>query len=128
MQFNTLIGSYAEKFQLGAIEPDEEGVVRLNADGIGIWLKPTPDGESAQVRVWVGDLTADRSEVMMRLMEAMFLGRRTGSSVFVIRPGSDACFLQQTLSLVRIGLDEFDLELGKMVDLAEICGALLRDS
>lgn len=125
MEFKTLIDSYAEKFQLGAIEPDEEGAVRLSADGIGIWLKPTPDGESAQVRVRVGELPAGRSELMMRLMEAMFLGQGTGSAVFVIRPGSDECFLQQTLSIVGIGLDEFDLELGRMVDLAEICGTAL---
>lgn len=127
MEFKALIGSYAEQFQIGDIVPDEEGVVRLNADGIGISLKPTPDGESAQIRVRVGDLPADRGELMMRMMEAMFLGRRTGSSVFVVKPGCDTCFLQQTLPLARIGLDELDLELGKMVDLAEICESVIAE-
>lgn len=125
MEFKALIDSYAEKFQLGAIAPDEEGAVRLSADGIGIWLRPTPDGESVQIRVRVGELPAGRSEQMMRMMEAMFLGRGTGSAVFAIRPGSDECFLQRTLSIAGIGLDEFDLELGRMVDLTEICGTAL---
>ena len=120
MEFTELMKGFATKVGMTGLQLAEDGVCRVEIDGMAISFVEVP--ETRQLVTWaeVGEPPPEGRERLYRvLMESMYMGKATGGSTFSIDSESGLVYLFRLDPLPLLDLDTFMLMLEKFVNVLE---------
>lgn len=120
MEFTELMRRFAEKVGIADLPVSEDGVCRVEIDGMNVSFIEVP--ETRQLVTWaeVGEPPPEGRERLYRvLMESMYMGKATGGSTFSIDSETGLVHLFRLDPLPLLDLDTFTPMLERFVNILE---------
>lgn len=120
MEFTELMRKFAEKVGIADLPVSEDGVCRVEIDGMNVSFIEVP--ETRQLVTWaeVGEPPPEGRERLYRvLMESMYMGKATGGSTFSIDSETGLVHLFRLDPLPLLDLDTFTPMLERFVNVLE---------
>lgn len=120
MEFTELMQGFAAKVGIDGLPMTEDGVCRVEIDGMAVSFLEVP--ETRQLVTWaeVGEPPPEGRERLYRvLMESMYMGKATCGSTFSIDSESGLVHLFRLDPLPLLDLDTFTSMLEKFVNVLE---------
>lgn len=107
MRLDEIFGELSEKFNIDGLSADDEGVYRLNADGMEIAVADAEDGVHFVLWAEVGQQPSSCQEQVFRiLLQAMFMGQQTKGASFSLH--DETVYLQQQEGLEGLDIARFE--------------------
>lgn len=117
MEFTELMQGFAAKVGIDGLPMTEDGVCRVEIDGMAISFLEVP--ETRQLVTWaeVGELPPEGREKLFRvLLESMYMGKATGGATFCIDPETETLNIFRSDPLPLLDLETFSAMLEKFAN------------
>ncbi len=128
MEFEELIGDFAQRVGLKGLTPNDEGCVYVQFDDRVVCMREVPDAASVAIYAPVGVLPPQaNAQLLTLLMRANCLGRGTGGATLSQAEDGNTILLHQVIPLVALDGESFADTVEKFVNVLGEWYANLQD-